>query len=519
MDACLERPADGCGGLRDEVEQAALRGEHGLRVGERCAVELRQRALEHGKGLPRFGQGLLAPGGHVAAGERLGLEGRVVARRGEGDVQLASAAAERFGQGQVGAVCLFGCGRAVIRALEVERSLQVGQRVAPAVALVRHIGLKQAERHQATVGAAVLDHAHDRHAVREVGHLGEEAPDLELRVHTGPHTAVSLEEEPLAEGDDGVAARGLRAADGQLVEVGTGEFGVGGGRQEAQCAVGGAQLAALAHGRDHGAAEALVGEGVAHHAHGGLLADAGDGGGAKGAVTLFVAFLVGVFPGQRQRHEIGRGLGGAVEFEQRQQPAVRAAHCVALGIAPHRVVDEPRSLQGRSLGGIPALLLDVARQRVGLELRAGLHREADAPWHHLVAEDAVPAIEEHQHRPVFGRQHGLVPARLDRIGAELEPVEAVLGQREHVRQLADRREGGAAEQLDRHAPLEGREVQLGGLSRAREVGHAEDDFVFERPQVREHLAVAGFEEEQLPAAEGAARAADGEHAAHPVQKR
>ena len=56
----------------------------------------------------------------------------------------------------------------------------------------------------------VLDRAGDRHAVLEARHLGEEAADLELRVDPRAQAPVALEEQPLAQRDDRVAA--LRAA-------------------------------------------------------------------------------------------------------------------------------------------------------------------------------------------------------------------------------------------------------------------------------------------------------------------
>src|SRR5207237_2804375 len=58
-----------------------------------------------------------------------------------------------------------------------------------------------------------------------------------------------------------------------------------------------------------------------------------------------------------------------------------------------------------------------------------------------------------------------------------EPEEVVRPEREQVWQLADRRKRRVAVQLERHPPAKLSQVQLHELGEAREVVHAENDFV------------------------------------------
>src|ERR1044072_6876860 len=62
---------------------------------------------------------------------------------------------------------------------------------------------------------------------------------------------------------------------------------------------------------------------------------------------------------------------------------------------------------------------------------------------------------------------------IGRVLGDLEPVEAARRERQQVRELADLREPRAAEHLDRAAALGGRQVELDGLRRAREVVDAQ----------------------------------------------
>jgi hypothetical protein len=100
-----------------------------------------------------------------------------------------------------------------------------------------------------------------------------------------------------------------------------------------------------------------------------------------------------------------------------------------------------------------------------------------------------------------------VPLRHLDVRGEPEPEEAVRRQREEVRQLADRREGGAPGHLDRHPAAKAPQVELHRLRGARQVRHAQDRLAVELAQIGEHLAVARLEERQPAAPEHLARAA------------
>ncbi len=389
-----------------------------------------------------------------------------------------------------------------------QHARQVGQRVLPAVALVRHIGLQQRERHRAAVVAEVFERAHHRHAVRERHLLGEEAADLEFGVDAGAQLAVALEEQRLADRDDRVAAHRAGPADGQGGDLVERERAAQGGRPELQATLRGGKGLVARHRAHHRAAELLVEEGIPHHPDVGLLAHLGQ---CRGCQRLH-ALLLALFPGERERHEVIRGLRRALDLQDRQQPAQAPGF-------PDGLVDQARARDGVALGRIPALRRDVRRQGIGLELVAQALRHADAPGHHAVAEQAGPAVEQHEHRPVLQRDAFLVPARHRHFGGKPEPVEAVRGQRQQVGQFADRRERGAAQHLDRHAPLEGREIELHRLRGAREIEDGQDHVVAVLADIGQDLAVARLEEGAPSAAEGAAGLAHGQHAARPVQQR
>ncbi len=125
----------------------------------------------------------------------------------------------------------------------------------------------------------------------------------------------------------------------------------------------------------------------------------------------------------------------------------------------------------------PALGGEVARHDVALELR-------DEPCGGGVTfargrgVEAREAVEQHEPGLLLGREPLLVPARHVRGFRELEPIEPVAREREHVRQLADRRERRAAEQLDGHAAAELREIELDGLRRAFQVRDAQQSSRF-----------------------------------------
>src|SRR5436190_19311833 len=181
----------------DEGEDARALGGHCLRLV--AALDNAERLL-----------GLLvharAPGVDVLRGERLGLERRIAARRGEGAVQLGGARGERLDERQVGRMVL-------VLAQPLDEALEIRERVAPGIALVHDVRLQQ--RHGgglAAAGRQVLDRAGERHAMLETRDLGEEAADLELRMHALPDAAEALEEQAIAKRHRGIGALRVQRA-------------------------------------------------------------------------------------------------------------------------------------------------------------------------------------------------------------------------------------------------------------------------------------------------------------------
>ncbi len=183
------------------------------------------------------------------------------------------------------------------------------------------------------------------------------------------------------------------------------------------------------------------------------------------------------------------------------------------------LVDEPGALDGLALACVPALRGDIAWQHSLLELGSQLVRRTGAPRRDALGEQALPPVDEHQHRQVVSRQLLGVPCRRLHVPAQLEPVEAIAREREEVRQVADWRERCAAELLDGHGALVRGEIQLHRLGGARQVRDAENDVFAVLTQVHEHLAVARADESQRAASEGLRILSHQEHALHPVEQR
>jgi len=157
----------------------------------------------------------------------------------------------------------------------------------------------------------------------------------------------------------------------------------------------------------------------------------------------------------------------------------------------------------------PALL----RQIVGIDVaEQGRRLAAFGNRPHPIAHD-----ERHELGQRFG--HGLVPMRHHLLIRQKKPVEAVSVERQQVGQVADRRKVRAAEQLDRDAAPEAREIKFDGLRGTRQVDDAQDRLALVFPEVGENLAVAGIQEVERAAAEGLVHAPRSDHAAHPVQQR
>ncbi len=88
-------------------------------------------------------------------------------------------------------------------------------------------------------------------------------------------------------------------------------------------------------------------------------------------------------------------------------------------------------------------------------------------------------------------------------GLQLEPEMPIGRQGQRVGRLADLGKLDVAQHLDRDQALEARQVQLGGLGEAGEIGHAEDLLAVEGTQVGQDLAVGRTQELDGPAAEDA----------------
>src|SRR5690349_1147897 len=102
---------------------------------------------------------------------------------------------------------------------------------------------------------------------------------------------------------------------------------------------------------------------------------------------------------------------------------------------------------------------------------------------------------------------------------ELEPVKSVGAEREKVRQLADGRKCRAAEELHRHHAFESRQIELGVLHEAGEIGDDENHFVAETAEKHEHLAVIGIEKLNRTAAECVKALSQLQQPLHPPEKR
>ena len=251
--------------------------------------------------------------------------------------------------------------------------------------------------------------------------------------------------------------------------------------------------------RDQVTVEALVIGGVDHRAELGGGPDLGQRPRQLGRAEAEVVLA----PKHRQRHQVALGFALAGLGLDDQQLVLVA------GQGPDRLDRDPCNLLG--LVREPALAGHEGRQRVALE---------QAPVG-VVCEGAFEAASGRRNGHVFGqRRRGLqAPARRLRLVGEQEPEEAVCGQREHVGQVAGRRERLAAGQLDRHRAAPRRQVELHRLRLAREIVDAEDALVLMLADIGEDLAVVGIEEGEATAAEDTVLLAHRDQPAHPVEQR
>ena len=132
-----------------------------------------------------------------------------------------------------------------------------------------------------------------------------------------------------------------------------------------------------------------------------------------------------------------------------------------------------------------------------------------------------------QHRPpavgddqgLEFRRGGLGFDRRARRLAELEPIEAIGGERDDVGAFSDRWEARPPEHLERKASAPRREVDLGGLRRARQIGDTDQYVVLVLPYVDEHGTVRRPNEAQRAPAENLAGLAHRNQPLGPAQQR
>src|SRR5437667_12361937 len=139
----------------------------------------------------------------------------------------------------------------------LQEAFDVIHRKRPGIALVADESLQQCHRCARAVGGRVIDRSGDRHNVLEMHDLGQETADLELGVDSWMHVPVRLEQQPLSEGDDGVAASLARHVYRKLGPALTGQLAEGGSAAEAQAPAHTAKLDSLADGTDQLPAECV----------------------------------------------------------------------------------------------------------------------------------------------------------------------------------------------------------------------------------------------------------------------
>ena len=133
----------------------------------------------------------LIPGCEIGCDNRLRIESRIAGSQGQGFVQLPGTLAQRTHQHQIGAMRLLWRPRGNrSHATLFEETLQVTCRVAPAIALVFDIALKQCQRHGFSVIGDILHCSCHRHRIGKFRHFGEKTPHFQFRIR--PHLQVPV---------------------------------------------------------------------------------------------------------------------------------------------------------------------------------------------------------------------------------------------------------------------------------------------------------------------------------------
>jgi hypothetical protein len=145
-----------------------------------------------------------------------------------------------------------------------------------------------------------------------------------------------------------------------------------------------------------------------------------------------------VVEGGGKRHEVAlRRLAGETDLDLGQKEALSGPG--ELGRGDHRA-----ALDGRALGGEPALLADERGHDLLGEIACA-----------LTGHEAVPVVAYYEGDVVCeGFRDRQMPARQLDLAREREPIELIAGQGKQVGQVADRGERAPAEQLDRDMILE-----------------------------------------------------------------
>ncbi len=130
-----------------------------------------------------------------------------------------------------------------------------------------------------------------------------------------------------------------------------------------------------------------------------------------------------LLPGERERHEVARAARRRLALHEHERDQPRA-----LAALPHRsgrrgCTRADRLALGARTSAAPRCSAAAPRARAG---RARFSAMPHAPRHHAVAEEARPAVEQHQHRQVLARQRApRATSGHVLVGGEAEPVEAV----------------------------------------------------------------------------------------------
>ena len=323
---------------------------------------------------------------------------------------------------------------------------------------------------------------------------GQETAHFGFRVHTRHDLADDLEHHALADQHRGIGLLGGQSLNLFLRQILRVEVW---GWQEGNLLRAGIQHLPLAHGGQHLPGESGEGCCVGQQPQPRAPTQSRHGEGSRCLAGVLVRFLHRQIP-QRQ-------LVVAVPCLQLTEYAGRGVSAEGDGVQQaHSVIGvtgEPAPL-GQPLGQ-GFLLQDLTAGRV---------------------EQLRQIALDHQGRQLGHLLHRLhVPRRHLTFIGQHEPVEAVGRQGQQIMQLTYRRKAAAPEHLHRHLAGPGRQIQLRGLGRAGQVGHAEYDFpvtlgggVF--AQVGENPAIGRRQHLQRSPTEGLVLLAHAEHPPRPVQQ-